>query len=215
MSNELLDVYDENENFLETLPRDLVHEKGLWHKTTHCWLVKKPNILMFQMRAKTLNDNPGKLYTTASGHVAAGESLKDALKREVQEELGANIDTKKAELIHKGKYKADFITKNGKEFHDRALYHIFLLETDKSLNEFNFQDEELEGVFELPVNETLDIIKTEDGSVKVLGSYKENNEVKTKEFLISINDFLVLNHETPYEKFGLILEEAKKYLERA
>lgn len=214
MSNELLDVYDENENFIGTMPRDEVHQKALWHKTTHCWLVKKPNTLLFQMRAKSLDNNPGKLYTTASGHVEAGETLKDALKREVEEELGAILDTNNAELIHKGQYKADFTKTNGDEFHDRALFHVFLLETDKELEEFDFQEEELEGVFELPIDETLELVKTCKGSIKALGSYKENGEIKTKEFEINIDDFLVLSHETPYQKFGNNLEAAKEYLER-
>ena len=213
MSNELLDVYDENENFIEALPRSVVHEKGLWHKTTHCWLVKKPNTLLFQMRSKNLNNNPGKLYTTASGHVGSEESLKDALKREVEEELGATLDTHNAELVRKGQYIADFETTDGKEFHDRALFHVFLLETDKDLKEFDFQEEELDGVYELPIRETLELMKTCNGSVKAVGSYKENGEILTKEHDIKIEDFLVLGHETPYEKFGNTLESALEYLE--
>ncbi len=214
MSNELLDVYDEDGNFVEALPRSVVHEQGLWHRTTHCWLIKKPNSMLFQMRSNNLKDNPGKLYTTASGHVGAGEELKDALKREVEEELGAVLDTHNAELIHEGKYRADFTTTDGKEFHDRALFHVFLLDTNKELHEFDFQEEELEGLFALPAKETLELIKNETGTVIAKGVIKENGEIKEIEKKFSINDFLVLNHETAYEKFGFNLEKAIELLEK-
>ena len=213
MSNELLDTYDEDGNFKESIPRGEVHEKAIWHKTSHCWLVKQSNTLLFQMRAKSLNNNPGKLYTTASGHLAAGETMTEALKREVAEELGAEVGTDNAILIREGKYKVDFITTDGKEYHDRALFSTFILETDKELKDFDFQEEELDGVFELPVKETLELVKTCKGSVNAVGSYKINGEIFTKNFDITVDDFLVLNHETPYEKFGNTLEEALKYLE--
>ena len=35
---EKLDIYDEKGNFIGTEERNVVHEKGLWHKTVHCWL---------------------------------------------------------------------------------------------------------------------------------------------------------------------------------
>lgn len=76
----MLDIYDENENHIGTEDRNVVHQKGLWHKTTHCWLIQN-GMIMFQQRSHKLNNNPGKLYTTASGHLSAGETPKQGLQR--------------------------------------------------------------------------------------------------------------------------------------
>ena len=77
---ENLDYYDEYGKFLGTENRDYVHEKGLWHKTVHCWLYDKAGNVYFQIRADS-----NKLYTSASGHILAGESIKQAFSREIFE----------------------------------------------------------------------------------------------------------------------------------
>lgn len=210
----LLDIYDENENLIGQEQRSVVHTKGLWHKTTHCWLVKEPGMILFQKRSSNLKDNPGKLYTTASGHVDAGETPQQALQREVIEECGVNLDTSKAKLIDKLKYTADFTKTDGTEFHDRAIVEVYLLETDKSLVNFDFQEEELDGIFAVPVKETLDLFKNKEGSVQATGVIKENGKCKEIELTVSLDDFLVLLHETHYEKYGKFLESALDYFEK-
>lgn len=47
---ELIDVFDGNYNLIGTEERDIVHEKGLWHQTFHCWVIR-PNGKM----VKTIN----------------------------------------------------------------------------------------------------------------------------------------------------------------
>lgn len=206
--SELLDIYDEKENFIGQEDRNIVHEKGLWHKTAHCWIVKKPNWIIFQQRSKKLDNNPGKLYTTASGHLSAGESTKEALKREVLEECGTTLNTDDAKLIDKLHYKADFIKENGKEFHDRAIVEVYLLESNKDLTEFNFQDEELDGLYALPIKETLDLFNNKINSVTSKAIIKENGKIKLIKKEITLNDFLVVSPETTYKKYGKILKQA-------
>jgi len=80
---EYLDIYDENGNYLGKEERGIVHKNALWHKTVHCWLYDLDGNIYFQIRK-----DKGKLYTTASGHVLAGETVQEAFGREVKEELG-------------------------------------------------------------------------------------------------------------------------------
>ena len=47
---ELLDIYDEKGNLIGTEDRKIVHEKGLWHKTVHCWLYDDKGNIFFQIR---------------------------------------------------------------------------------------------------------------------------------------------------------------------
>ena len=48
---EKLDIYDEYMNYIGEEDRDVVHEKGLWHKTVHCWLYDESGNIYFQNKA--------------------------------------------------------------------------------------------------------------------------------------------------------------------
>ncbi|MHA1549996.1 MAG: NUDIX hydrolase [Alphaproteobacteria bacterium] len=209
---EYLDIYNENEKLIGKVSRDEVHAKGLWHKTTHCWIIRPNGKILFQRRSFALKDNPGKLYTTASGHVAAGESLKDALQREVQEEVGLKLDTSSAKLIHKGKFVVDFTRTDGSEYHDRALYHTFILTDNSPLLQHDFQEEELEGIYEFSIKETLDLLKGVRKSIVGQAILKKKNKTYLVEKEIKLEDFQFQNQSTPYEKFGLVLEKALAYI---
>ena len=99
---EYLDAYDESKNYIGTYSRSEVHEKGMWHNTVHCWLYDSNGNLYFQVRSDAL-----KLYTTASGHVKAGESIKEAFGREVKEEIGLDVLYQNAELVYLIVWKMD------------------------------------------------------------------------------------------------------------
>lgn len=118
-----------------------------------------------------------------------------------------------ATQIDKVFFKADFTKTDGSEFHDRAIAEVYLLETDADLKDFDFQDEELDGIFAVPVEETLNLFKTESGEVKGFGVIKENGERKIVDKVFSLDDFLALESETHYEKYGKILESAKEYFD--
>lgn len=205
---ENLDIYDENENFIGVVSRAEAHLKGLWHKTVHVWILRPNGKILFQMRAKNLKDNPSKLYTSASGHVSSGESLPEAVVREVSEELGINLDMQKTHFVSKNKFTADFLRTDGTEFHDRAIFNVFFLPDDNSLLDYNFQDEELDGLFELPIKQTLEIMRTGTGAVSASGVIKENEKNIYTERQFSLEDFLILKSDTPMGKFGWVLEKA-------
>ncbi|MCP4354126.1 MAG: NUDIX domain-containing protein [Proteobacteria bacterium] len=211
MGIEYLDIYDENENLIGKEDRSVVHQKGLWHKTTHCWVLKQPNMILFQQRSPELKDNPGKLYTTASGHLSAGETPKEGLKREVAEECGVDLDTSNAKKIDRVIWKGDFVKTDGTEFHDRVFAEIYLLETDKELTEFDFQEEELGGIFAVPVTETLEMFKSATGSVNGYGVIKEDGKTKLVDKTFSVEDFITIGEETCLSKYGKVLESAKEY----
>lgn len=209
---ELLDTYTQDGKFIKTVSRAEAHEKGLWHKTTHCWVIRPNGKILFQMRSKKLNNNPGRLYTTASGHVLAGETLEEALHREAREEAGADINTHNATLIDKGEFKVDFEKTDGTPYRDRALYHFFLVKDDRPLIEFDFQEEELEGIYELDIKETLAFIKGETDSLSGNAVFKKDGKIYTKKTEVTLDQFQFENQGSPYEKFGNTLEKALAYL---
>ncbi len=83
---ELLDVYDEREEWLGVERRDVVHRDGLWHRCFHLWVVSGDGVLL-QRRAAGKEAFPGMLDATAAGHLLAGESVAHGV-REAEEELG-------------------------------------------------------------------------------------------------------------------------------
>ncbi len=38
---EYIDIYDEADQYMGQEERSVVHNKGLWHHTVHCWLYDK------------------------------------------------------------------------------------------------------------------------------------------------------------------------------
>lgn len=194
---ELLDIYDEKGNHIGTEDRKVVHQKALWHKTVHCWLYDKYGNVYFQIRK-----DEKKFYTTASGHVSAGETLNEAFGREIKEEIGIDIDYEKAELIEVVNFKLDKEKKDGSMFRDRAFANIFAYEINEPVK-FNLDPNEVIGIVKVSANEALNLFKKENG--KINADIINLNNTITKR-LVDFNEFLVNKGETAIEKYGKVLE---------
>lgn len=201
MEMEYLDIYDENGKFLGSEERSKVHKEALWHNTVHCWLYDKEGNVYFQIRK-----DKNKLYTTASGHVKSGETIKEAFGREIEEEIGYHVDYNKAELIEINKYILDREEENGFMFRDRAFANVYGCLFTGTLEEFDYQTEELEGIVRLNAKNTLEVLKEEKGSLAGTKCYKEQEEIKVTNTSISFEEFLVNKGETAIEKYGKVLE---------
>ena len=118
---EYLDIYDENGKFLGTEERGVVHSKGLWHKTVHCWLYDCDGNVFFQRRS-----DRGTLYTTSSGHLSAGESVTEAFQREIKEEIGLDIDASDATKVGVVPFQMDRVKEDGSIFKDRAFANVYV-----------------------------------------------------------------------------------------
>lgn len=96
---ELLDVVDENNNLLGIVEdRKKVHEKVLWHRLVSCWIMNENGEILLQKRSSMKKRNPSK-WSRTGGHVKSGESVENAIIREVKEEIGINIAKEKLKLI--------------------------------------------------------------------------------------------------------------------
>jgi isopentenyl-diphosphate delta-isomerase len=86
-ADELVDIVDENSNFIKVVPKKEAHTLGLLHKTVTNAVITKDGRYLMTKPASDRQD-PGQYVFPSGGHVSAGESEDDALKREVFEELG-------------------------------------------------------------------------------------------------------------------------------
>ena len=201
---EKLDIYDEYMNKIGCEDRDIVHQKGMWHKTIHCWMYDDDKNLYFQIRA-----NSGKLYTTASGHVLAGETVRDAFHREIFEEIGVDIDVSNAEPLEILFWRQDKI-KNGQPWHDRAFSHIYMNEIPLNFTDFHFQPEEVLGVVKINAFDCFDVLMGKRNSAKAIKITENGSE----QIEITKDDFLTASDENAIIKYGYILQSIMQIFDK-
>lgn len=194
---EYLDYYDEALNKLGKASRDEVHEKGLWHKTIHCWLYDGDGNIYFQVRTEE-----NKLYTTASGHVLAGETVAVAFAREIGEEIGLSLKTDNAQLIEITTWKMDKL-KNGKTWRDRVFANVYMCQIDDNAK-FNFDENEVLGLVKVNAKECLDLLHSENKHKKIKAVKYSNTG--TQNLKVRLSDFLVNQGEIAIIKYGKILQ---------
>ena len=87
----------------------------------------------------------GSEYGTTGGHVDSGETPFEAIKREVKEELGINVDN-------------EDIKELGYMLYDIPLRYMFYLNKDIDINDIKVQTEEVEFVKYMSIDEINEII---------------------------------------------------------
>lgn len=92
LSQELLDVVDENDRVIGARTRGEIHARGLMHRATHILVFNSQGELFLQKRSMSKDENPGLWDTSAAGHVNSGEDYLTCAVRELDEELGISGD---------------------------------------------------------------------------------------------------------------------------
>jgi isopentenyldiphosphate isomerase len=88
MSDELLDIVDDDDLVTGQNMRAVVHQRGLQHRGVHIFLVTPEGKLLVQQRGKHRGTSPLALDCSVSEHVKAGEGYPEAAARGLAEELG-------------------------------------------------------------------------------------------------------------------------------
>lgn len=154
---ELLDIVDENNNLTGKVEdKDIIHNNGIWHREVAIWIMNKNGEILLQKRASNKKQNPNKWGLTA-GHIDAGENVEDAMKREILEELGINIDDFNKIFIEKFKE----IHSNSKQKNNYFAYQFFA-KVDYKIDDYKIQKEELSELKYISLEELEDIVKKQD-----------------------------------------------------
>jgi len=153
---EYFDVLDENGNKTgETKLRNEVHRDGDWHRAVHIWIINGDQILL-QRRCPTKDSNPNMLDISCAGHLSAGDDSLTGALRELKEELNLDVAPSDLQFIktlkRSTRYAADFINN---EFDD-----VYILETDKTIEDMKFQQEEISEIFYVPFIEFKKMVET-------------------------------------------------------
>lgn len=198
---EYLDYYDADGNYLGYKSRDKVHKEGLWHNTVHCWLYENDGSIYFQIRSSS-----HKFYTTASGHVLKGETIKEAFRREIKEEIGLDIDSSDATFVDVVPWRMDKM-KNGVLFKDRAKANVYVDLFEGDINNFKFDPNEVLGVVKVKAKKALELFKKGKGEIPaIIITTKDNKNVRENR-MITIDDFLVQEHKNAYDKYKDVLNK--------
>jgi 8-oxo-dGTP pyrophosphatase MutT (NUDIX family) len=88
----------------------------------------------------------GGLFSSTGGHIDSGETPLSTIRREVEEELGINVDN-------------DTIEEYGFILYDKPLRYMFYLKKDIDINDIKVQEEEVEYVKYMTKEEILKLIE--------------------------------------------------------
>ncbi len=148
---ELIDVVDENNQLTgQVEERWTAYEKGLWRRTVSCWIMNKKGEVLLQKRTANKKRNPNK-WAKTGGQVDSGETVEEAIYREVKEEIGVEIPKNQIKVI--AIYKSDDKNK-------RFAYN-FIFTVNYKISDYILQPEEVQEVKYFSIEE-LELAKKND-----------------------------------------------------
>ena len=102
--SEYLDVVDKNNQVVNKVTREKIHNSGLWHRGVHILLFNSKDQLILQIRSSSKDKFPNHYDCSVSEHLEVGEKYEAAAIRGLIEELKiSNVALKKL-LIFKMNY---------------------------------------------------------------------------------------------------------------
>ena len=133
---ELIDIVDENNKLTGKVEeRWVAYNKGLWRRTVSCWIMNKKGEVLLQKRTANKLRNPNK-WAKTGGQVDSGETVEEAIFREVKEELGIEI--------HKNQIKVIDIHKSDDE--NKRFSYNFIFIVNYKIDDYVLQKEEVADV---------------------------------------------------------------------
>jgi isopentenyldiphosphate isomerase len=183
---EIVDIYDENMNRIGAKPRNEVHKTGDWHKSFHCWIIRKQGdrqYVLFQKRGPNKKIYPNALDITAAGHYLKGENIEKGI-RELNEELGTSFAY--SDLVHLGT-KID-VAKIG-DIINREFCEVYLLENPLPPSGYRIKEDEVTGLVEIEVRDGMKLFSGEVARTKARGITLETGK-QERTFDIGVSDII-------------------------
>ncbi|MBR9691975.1 NUDIX domain-containing protein [Candidatus Woesearchaeota archaeon] len=114
MTEEMVDVVDENDNVIDTVTRKEMRQKNLKHRSTFILVFNSKGEILVTKRTDTKDVYPGLYEVCHGGTVEHVETFDDNAKKEMEEELG--IKNPKLESLFTFSYKDEVQNCIGKAY---------------------------------------------------------------------------------------------------
>lgn len=139
---EKFDVLNELGEFTgEIATREECHKKGLWHRAVYAFIIDDKGNILLQKRSNNKKLWPNMWDVTVGGHVDAGEFGRQALIREVKEELGIEINDNDVKYL----ISSTSINKQGNII-NKHYNECYLITKNIDISDINIQKEEVSEV---------------------------------------------------------------------
>ncbi|TDL80561.1 NUDIX hydrolase [Peribacillus frigoritolerans] len=205
MEQEVLRIFDENQNPIGTASRAEVHKIGHWHETFHCWFAGIENdrvYLYFQLRSKEKKDYPNLFDITAAGHILAHETIEDGT-REVEEEIGIHVSFSELVLLDVMKYCV-----SQTDLNDNEIAHVYFYPFNLSFEAFTLQKEEVSGMVRADLHSFRELISSRRSSLLVEGFEVDQDDTR-RTIQTEVDKTGFVPHEDAYYERVLDLIEEK------
>ena len=145
---ELIDIYDNlGQKSGKSEEKGKAHRKALLHRGVCVWIMNSKREILLQTRSSRVMF-PDMLDISFSGHIQAGETPLEAVKREGCEELGINIDASKLQYLFSCREYGGI---DG--YFENEIDDVFLYRADIPIDEYSFYDNEVKEVRYIPLDE--------------------------------------------------------------
>ncbi len=204
---ELLDYFDAEMDWIGVASRSEVHKKGYWHKTFHCWILRKEDDkrnILFQKRSAEKAVHPNKFDISAAGHFLAGETASEGA-RELAEELGLRFQMEDLFFLGIRKDCSMSASQINNEF-----CHTYLYFNNAPLTSYKLQREEVSALIEVEIEDVRRLIAGEVDSIYV-AYYQEDESGILESSVKNICREDFVPHPDMY--YLQILEKANRYLD--
>ena len=143
------DIYDKNKNKLGyTKLRKSELNEDEYHLVVRIWIVNSKNEILLSRRG--LNKRGGGLWECTGGSVLSGETSRQAVVREVKEEIGVDLN------IDRG-----IIVMNERRDSHHDFYEIWLFREDIELKHFILDKNEVIGIKWVTIDEYCEMYEKE------------------------------------------------------
>lgn len=141
---ELWDILDNNGNITGKITSGSDLKNGENHLIIYVYIFNSKNELLIQRRSELKKKIPN-IWETVCGSVIAGETSREAVIRETQEEIGIHLIADNLQLIKRIKNKNCFID-------------IWVTKQDIKLEECSLKEDEVTEIKYFPLHKALDIL---------------------------------------------------------
>lgn len=178
-ADEFVNIIDDSERITaDSKPRSLVHRDGDLHPTTHVWIVEHKDMgvyVLLQKRSSEKLLHPGCYDVSAAGHVTQGGEFRESAVRELQEELGLDIQPQSLEFLGMVRNSAE-----SEGMLDNELSAVYLYSEDVDIDSLVLQASEVSEVCWAEIDEILVLMKR--GDLRHCISAKELEMIKKAVF---------------------------------